>query len=139
MGRPKEYERWQLLHWLKDFAEELGHTPTLDEIGNEPSMPSRTVYQGASGSNYFDTYAQACRLAGLKSNKKYSINKRSIIHSLNKYRYENGCYPKKLEDFENTEYLFSRTSYYRKYKTYTEAKEVAKKFYNGFYEPVPIK
>ena len=91
----KQYEDWQLLHWLKDFAEELGKTPTLQEIDNEPSMPPSDTYI-----NYFGSYNNAVRKAGLKVNYKQYTEK-ELLNKLKKFADKLGRAPIKKEIKKN--------------------------------------
>ena len=64
MTTKKNYTKEQLIYWLQDFAEELGKTPTQQELDDEPSMPCKTTYRF-----YFGNYSNACKKAGLEVNK----------------------------------------------------------------------
>jgi hypothetical protein len=59
----KEQTRQKLLQKLKDFAKELGRTPTIDEINKNKEMPGAMSYH-----RYFGSYTNACELAGLEVN-----------------------------------------------------------------------
>ncbi len=66
-GSALRYTQEELLNDLVELAKEKGRTPTLIEIGRCPHMASQKLYYD---SHYFDTYAEACRKAGLIPNKK---------------------------------------------------------------------
>lgn len=66
--RPSDEE---LLSLLVDFANRLGHTPTMAEVDSDPNMPSAAMYV-----RRFNGYTNAIIKAGLELNK-YVVKKRS--------------------------------------------------------------
>lgn len=63
----------QLISELKSFSEEIGRTPTTDDINNNSKLGSSTQYN-----RYFGSYTEACKQAGLPVNsmmfgKSYNI------------------------------------------------------------------
>ena len=112
----KQYEDWQLLHWLKEFAEELGKTPTQNEIENEPSMPSYNTYQ-----NYFGGYNNAVIKAGLEINyRKYS--KEELLKILKEFADKLGRAPK-LKDFKGNDDIPCKVTFARRFGSYQKACE----------------
>ena len=79
VGRTKQYEEWQLIHWLKDFAEELGRSPTQLEVDNEPSMPAKTTFKNRIA----EKWNEVLRKAGLEPNYQY-YHSEEILKKLKK-------------------------------------------------------
>ncbi len=53
-----------LLQKLKEKSEQIGRTPTMEEMDMDASMPGGSVYM-----KKFQNYKEACVLAGLKPNR----------------------------------------------------------------------
>ena len=94
VGRTKQYEEWQLIHWLKDFAEELGRSPTQLEVDNEPSMPSANTYKSRISSKW----NKVLRKAGLEINRVHEYqSKKELLEKLKEVCDELGRAPKPKE------------------------------------------
>ena len=61
----KKYTRKELILKLKKLAAHLGRTPRVDHLTEYNITPSAATYY-----NYFESYPHACRLAGLRPNKR---------------------------------------------------------------------
>lgn len=110
----KQYEDWQLLHWLKDFAEELGKSPTRNDLDAEPSMPSASVF-----SRRFGSHNKALKKAGLEINYKY-YTKKELLDKLKEFADKLGRAPKKKEIVEN-ESMPDKMTYKRRLGSYRNA------------------
>lgn len=98
MGKNKEYKDWQLIHWLQDFAEELGKTPTQVDLANEPSMPSPSVYRYRFGS-----WNNALKKAGLEVNKRFGWSKEKQYKKMISFCEELGRVPSYEEINKNND------------------------------------
>ncbi len=78
MGCKKDYEDWQLIEWLKEYAEEIGRTPKKEDVEYDESMPSSGTYQ-----KRFGTWNKALKKANLKINKiGRSYTRKEAVESL---------------------------------------------------------
>ena len=57
------YTDKELLKWLREYAEQIGKTPTKQMLHNDKTMPSDITYV-----NRFGKYSIACKKAGLAVN-----------------------------------------------------------------------
>lgn len=74
----KEKRKIKALEELRNFALQLGRTPTLREVGKNKDITSPVSYN-----RYFGSYATACELAGLEINKSLFGKASYISYSLN--------------------------------------------------------
>ena len=109
-----QYEKWQLIHWLKDFAEELGKSPTRNELDNEPSMPSADVF-----SSRFGSHNEALKKAGLELNYKY-YTKEELLNKLKEFADKLCRAPKKCEIMRNKN-MPNKMTYKRRFGSYRNA------------------
>jgi len=79
-----ENKKEELLEQLKIFATELGRTPMQIDFCNNKNVPGAITYN-----RYFDSYSNACKLAGLKinlskfgNNEIYYSNNNDICYSI---------------------------------------------------------
>ena len=92
-GRKKIYEDWQLLYWLKDYAEELGRTPTQLDVANEESMPAVPTYKYRFGTKW----NKILEKSGLAINQIHQYDSDEILEKLKKVCDQIGREPKECE------------------------------------------
>lgn len=74
----REYSEDYLLKKLREFAFDLGRTPSGDDILAHDTMPSLMTYH-----RYFGSYKSACEMAGLEINHPRLFGKESFYFSSN--------------------------------------------------------
>lgn len=76
----RKYSNCYLINTLKDYAVNLGRTPTYTEFENDRSVPSATKIK-----ERFGTWNNALKLAGLKLNANRIFLKEEIIEEALKF------------------------------------------------------
>lgn len=114
---PKRIPRDDLLEALRRLADELGRTPTFDDMDEVGPHSSDTYYLR------FDSWVEACEAAGLERPENAYAPDESLLEDLRRLRDELGRRPT-TEDV-HLRGKYGRTSYYRRFESFKEACEAA--------------
>lgn len=110
MPNPTKYSDEELIEFLQDFADELGETPTLQQIDEADEMPYGHAYL-----DRFGTYSEACLEAGITPNQKGNPSSpESIIETVADWVAEHEELPSQ-DDFSNDPDLPSASTIHRRF------------------------
>lgn len=116
MPQPRDYTDEELIEMLREFAKELGETPTIQQIQENDTMPSRGTYAYRFGS-----YGEACLEAGIEPNQAGGAYPReALIRELMDFAKENGRVPKQA-DLEADDDLPSAATFSKRFGSLREA------------------
>jgi hypothetical protein len=100
--------RKELVTELQRLAEELGKTPTIDE------MDAHGEYTGATYYNHFDSWNAALRKADLELNNPYTISREALIEDLQTINETIG-HPYPMTEAIRDHGTYSLTTYYAEF------------------------
>lgn len=108
----------ELLTELQRVAEDLGNTPTMDE------MDAHGEYSGATYYNYFESWNTALREADLPLNNPYTVSREALIEDLQRIN-EIIEEPYPTTDAIREHGTYSRTTYYTEFESLDAALDAA--------------
>lgn len=73
----QKYTDEQLITMLQEFAEDLGRTPSVSDINDCDTMPSRSTYR-----TRFGTWNKALEVASLQPNEVYSYSRYELLEAI---------------------------------------------------------
>ena len=105
----REYEEHELITYLKNYANELGRTPSGDDMKANKNIPSLSTYV-----RYFGNYSVACKEAGLDINCLKLFGKDSWYYA------SNGELCLSKAELTITEYMIKNKINYKKEAFYSD-------------------
>ncbi|MFQ6009650.1 MAG: homing endonuclease associated repeat-containing protein [Candidatus Aenigmatarchaeota archaeon] len=122
LDRNREYySKEELIEYLQKKAEELGRTPTTEDIKADKSMPNPSTYI-----KWFGSYNKALEAAGIELNRdfKHEYSEQELIELLQNKAKELGKTPSKRE-IDRDKSMPRSSTYMRKFGSWNNALEEA--------------
>lgn len=113
----KHIPREDLLGELRRLGDELGRTPSMDDLR------SQAEYSGTTYIRRFGSYPEACEAAGFEPNAYHQVTEDELLDDLRRLADELGRTPKASDVSELGKY--SRTAYYNHFGGHRSACEEA--------------
>lgn len=117
----KNPDNKELLQYIRDLAEELGHTPSKKDLIKDETCPSPTPYY-----TQFGSWKNAIEQAGLEPKKKGSTPtpRQELIEEIQRLKRDLGRSPNK-KDLYKDDVSPSPMPYYREFGSWSNALEAA--------------